>query len=175
MGGSFTLTHFVNNEKSMDVALTKSDANLLVKNKTMGIMMIETAHDRKFGEIKRSLQNSMVEGNNRYLVDKATAYTMISKFQPERQRGPNGRETTTSGVSFYQRADPMEGPPMPGTNGVLEAIVQCWRCGRNEHLSLFCPNVSDGFQGMQYMFNQTRTQLETFMKDSWLLIDTGST
>ena len=69
--------------------------------------------------MKRSLQNSMAEGHNRYPPNKATSYTMISKFVPERNRS-SAHDSPATGVSFYQKAASVKGAPVAGTNGFLE-------------------------------------------------------
>ena len=55
----------------------------------------------------RSLQNNMSQGYNRYPINKLVAYTMISKFVPEKKplSNPNidtyrNRDTTTTNISY---------------------------------------------------------------------------
>ena len=94
-----------------------------MEDKFLGMLMIEASNDRKYGEMKRSLQNSMAEGHNQYPPNKATAYTMISKFVLERNQDRNHslvQESPTTGVSFYQRAASVQGAQVAGTNKVLE-------------------------------------------------------
>ena len=84
-----------------------------MKDKLLVMLMIEASSDRKYGEMKRSLQKSMAEVNNRYPPNKATAYIMISKFVPDRNRS-SAHDSPATGVSFYQRAASVQGAPVAG-------------------------------------------------------------
>ena len=44
-------------------------------------MMVEAENDKYFHKYKRSLQNSMSEGKNRYPLNKEMAYTILSKYK----------------------------------------------------------------------------------------------
>ena len=59
LGGNLHPEELVNHEMKSDGTLTKDDAKYKVENKLMGIILIEAANDKKFGELKRSLQKSM--------------------------------------------------------------------------------------------------------------------
>ena len=123
IGGDVCFDAFVKKETAEDSALRPEAALTRVKYKFLGMLMIEASNGRKYGEIKRSLQNSMAEGHNRYPPNKATAYTMISKFFPERNQDRNRisvQDSPATGVLFYQRAASVKGAPVAGTNKVLE-------------------------------------------------------
>ena len=123
IGGDVCFKDFVKKETAEDSTLSPEAALPQVQNKFLGMLMIEASNDRKYGEMKRSLQNSMAEGHNQYPPNKATAYTMISKFVPERNQDRNRssvQDSPATGVSFYQRAASVQGAPVAGTNKVLE-------------------------------------------------------
>ena len=84
----------------------------------------------------------------------------------------------STGVSFCQRATPIYGLTVPGTNGIIDDMITCWKCKRRSHRYQFFQKADDkGFQGIQSMFNQgIHPPFEgQFTHPSWLLIDTGST
>ena len=174
---------FVKKKTAKDGALIPEADLTRVKDKFLGMLIIEASNDRKYGEMKRSLHNSMAEGHNRYPPNKATAYTMISKFVPERNQDRNHssvQDSPATGVSFYQSAASVQGAPVAGTNKVLETSIECWRCGRKGHRSPVYPSIDSGdnntgLQGMQYMFTQGADDTEEFTQATWILIDTGST
>jgi hypothetical protein len=86
MGGDLTPEGLIDKELQENGSLSNKEAATLVENKLIGIMMIEAANDKKFDEYRRSLQNSMSEGHNRYPTGKAAAYTMLSKYQPNKKK-----------------------------------------------------------------------------------------
>ena len=55
---------FVKKETAEDSALIPEADLTRVEDKLMGMLMIEDSNDRKYGEMKQSLQNSMAEGHN---------------------------------------------------------------------------------------------------------------
>ena len=65
MGGDLTPEGLIDKELQYDDSLSNKEAAALVENKLIGIMMIESANNKKFDEYRRSLQNSMSEGHNR--------------------------------------------------------------------------------------------------------------
>jgi len=86
----------------------------------------------------------MSQEHNRYPLNKLSAYTMLSKFMPEKKQPSNtnrdrdrSRSTTVINVFFYQRREPVEGPPILGTNGAMKNMVDCWNCGRKGHIYPF--------------------------------------
>ena len=64
MGGNLIPTRLVEREKDNDIHLDEDKANSIVESKLMGILMLEDTNDKKVGEYKRSLANSMSEGYN---------------------------------------------------------------------------------------------------------------
>ena len=167
------------------------DAQVAVEEKIVAILTIEGANDAKYGSVKRYLANQMVNGVDAYPDTKTQALTLLSKYigesaprktnskkggdkSKERNSGANDTDTSDINVSFYQhRAPPVEGPPIPGTDGKLLPEARCYNCGRLGHISPTCGEASAvGFQGVQ---SEGNTGLPTLMKDSWLLVDSGST
>ena len=183
IGGDVCFEKTFKKETAEDSTLIPEAALTRVEDKFLGMLIIEASNNRKYGEMKRSLHNSMAEGHNRYPPNKATAYTMISKFVPERNQESNRSSVHNSpatGVLFYQRAASIQGAPVVGTNKVLETSIECWCCGRKGHRSPVYPLIysgdnNTGFQGMQYMFTQGAYDIEEFTQATSILIDTGST
>ena len=99
IGGDVCFDPFVKKVTAKDSALSPEAAITRVEDEFLGMLIIEASNDRKYGEMKRSLQNSMAERHNRYPPNKATAYTMISKFLPERNRN-SAHDSPATGVSF---------------------------------------------------------------------------
>ena len=86
------------------------------------------------------------------------------------------RDRPATSVSFYQRATPMNGPPVVGKNGITEDMITSWKCGCSDHISLLFPKADNkGLQGIQFMFTQGEyTQFAgQFTHPSWILIDTA--
>ena len=71
----------VTRERDEELSLSAAQAGVILENKIIGVLMVEAACDKDFREYKRSIQNSMSEGNNRYPHNKAMAYTMLSKYK----------------------------------------------------------------------------------------------
>ena len=128
----------------------------------------------------------MYQGHNRYPINKLASYKMISNFVPEKKQPSNknrnrnrerNHNTATTNISFYQRRTPVEWPLVPGTNGTVESMIDCWNCERK------CPifplySEATCFQGMQLTFSQKRLDIShvtQFVKFTLLLIVTGST
>ena len=109
-------------ERSEDSSLSPEADLTRVEDKFLGMLLIEDSNDRKYGEMKRSLQNSMAEGHNRYPPNKAIAYTMISKFVLERNCS-SAHDLPVTGVLFYRREASVQGAPVAGTNKVLETSI----------------------------------------------------
>ena len=82
---------------------------------------------------------------------------MISNCVPKNKQLSNtnrdrdrNRDTTAPNVSSYQHQEPVEGRPVPGTNGTVENMVDCWKYGRKGHIFSLCSEVTR-FQGIQFM------------------------
>ena len=70
VGGNLMPQTLVTRERDEDLSLSAAQAGVIVENKIIGVLMVEAACDKDFREYKRSLQNSMSEGNNRILTTK---------------------------------------------------------------------------------------------------------
>ena len=103
----------------------------------MGTLLIKSESDKKYGDMKRSLINSMTHGYNHYPNRKAASYNMFCKYLPERIKKNNEsktmRDRPTTGVSFYQRATPIYGPPVAGTNDITEDMITFYKFGHRGH------------------------------------------
>ena len=73
VGGNLMAQTRATRERDEDLSLSAAQAGVIVENKIIGVLMVEAACDKDFREYKRSLQNSMSEGNNRYPHNKAMA------------------------------------------------------------------------------------------------------
>ena len=125
----------------------------------MGTLLIESAIGKNYGNLKRSLINSMTQKRNRYHNSKADAYTILCRYIPKNIKNKN--ESTTignrpaTGVPICQRATTTDGPLVEVTNGITEDMITCCKYGRHGHRSLLFPKSNNkGFQGMQLMFTQ---------------------
>ena len=132
----------------------------------MGTLFIESENGKKYGYLKMFLINSMTQEHNRYPTSKADAYTMLFEYAPKRLKSNNNlmatRNRPATCVSFYQRDTPVDGPPVAGTNGIIEEMSNCWKYGHSGYRSLLCTNSNTkGFQGMQFMFTQDMQPLFT--------------
>ena len=101
----------------------------------------------------------MTLGHKHYPNGKAASYTILCKYIPKCTKKNNEsttmRKMPVTGVSFYQRATPFNGPPVAGKNYSTEDIITFWKCRHRGHRSPLCPKFDDkGFQGMQFMFTQ---------------------
>ena len=74
----------------------------------------------------------MTQGYIGYPNSKAAAYNMLYKYVPECTKNKNYsttmRDRPAIGVSFYQRATPVDGTPVAVINGITDDIITCWRC-----------------------------------------------
>ena len=195
VGGNLHPPHLVEAYKKKHTNATDDEAKEAVEEKMLAIITIEGASDAKYSSLKRHLANQMVHGVDIYPDKRSQSHTLLAKFippeptqkkqtnpNPTNQRGgqsnTNGGDTSRVNVTFHQRRAPeVEGPPVAGTDGEIHPNVTCFRCGRKGHYSNKCDKDEVMFQGVQYYafmqrLDETSSKL---IKDSWLLIDSGST
>ena len=53
------------------------DTDVIMEEKLMGDLLINSASDKKYGDLNRYLINSTIQGHNCYPYSKAAAYTML--------------------------------------------------------------------------------------------------
>ena len=114
----------------------------------MGYLLIESASNNN------PLIISMTQGQNRYPNIKSTAINMLCKYVSEHIKNKNNSTTIcnrlATGVSFYQRATPINGPPVAETNGIAEDIITFCKCSCRSHIYPLFPKADDKvFQGMK--------------------------
>mmetsp|Transcript_18801 Transcript_18801/g.21383 ORF Transcript_18801/g.21383 Transcript_18801/m.21383 type:complete len:567 (+) Transcript_18801:256-1956(+) len=204
LGGDLCPSVLVSAEKSTDGSyLTAKEANARVEEKILAMITIEGAMDSRYSSLKRMLANQMVQGTDQYPESRSKAQTLLSKYVPDKpvkakdskqkpkdnnrpteengvdtntpaDTNPNDTDTGDVNVSFHQRAEPIDGPPVAGTNGEIIDGRTCFACGHPGHLASFCPNI--GFQGVQHAFIQDiNTDSGDIISINWILLDTGST
>ena len=84
----------------------------------------------------------MIQGHNHYPNIMADAYTIMCKYIHESTKNKN--ESTTmydrpaTGVSFYQCATPVDGPPVEETDGITEDIITCCKYGFLNQPNIHC-------------------------------------
>ncbi len=186
-------------EQTEDASLTDEKALDIVEEKFLAIVLIESAHPRKFGSVRTDLQNDMLKGVDNYPHSLSDAYNMLSKYKiggnnnrnnPPRDRTRNNQNGDHGQVSlqFFQGNDratrSADQTPVAGTNGFVynDTRIWCYTCGRTGHKSPFCPSADaqpdTGFQGMQVCFAQLPAASQAvgqFVHSNWLLLDSGST
>ena len=90
----------------------------------MGTLIIESSKENKYRDLKKSLINRMTQGHNHYPTRKAAAYAILCKYVTERPKSKNELTETgdrpVTGVSFYRRATPVDGPPVSGEMSLLK-------------------------------------------------------
>ena len=120
VGGDINPDILIFREQHTNAQLGKKEVKELVEDKLMGILLLESANDKKYGDFQRLLQNNMSQGHNYYPINKSVAYTMLSKFLLEKKNPSNTnkdrtRDTSAANVSFYQQREPVDGTPISGT------------------------------------------------------------
>ena len=145
-------------------------------------LLVDSANNKKYGDLNMSLINSMTHGHNRYPTSYAAIYTILCKYVPESNNNKKDsitmRDRPVKGVSFYQRAIPVDRPTAAGTNGITEYMITFCKCGHRGHRYPLFPKFNDNVsQGIQFMFAQgMHPQFAVqFTHTSWLLIDTRYT
>ena len=153
VGGKMHPEEFQAKEKFINTSRSDKDTVVTVEENIIGNIIIDSESDNKYGDLKRFLISSMTHGNNRYPNIKAAAYTMFCKYVPGHTNNKNKSTTIcdspTTSVSFYQRANPVNEPPVAGTIVITKDMITRWKCRRRGHRSKLCPKVDDkGFRSM---------------------------
>ena len=187
--GSLAFPALVEIEKQNGVSSDVAEKK--VEDKVMAMLLLEAANPKKYDDLRISLLNNMLQGDNRYPTTKAEAYSMLSKYVPSntRERGQSDRNPRVA-INVFQRCAPVDGPPIPGADNTCNPQWTCWNCGRCGHKS---PNCTEprraGFQGMQIAtpvclaqstcnpptLNDNVSMASQIIQPSWLLLDSGST
>ena len=94
-----------------------------------GTLLIKSENDNKYGGLKRLIIKSINQGHNRFPSIKAAAYNIFWKYVPELTKNENKsramRDRTATGVSFYQRATPVDVTQVTVKNGINGDMITC--------------------------------------------------
>ena len=190
IGGTLHPKYLIESYAASNPAKSADEVKAAVEEKIMAILTIEGANEVKYGAVKRHLANQMVHGVDIYPSTRSQSQTLLAKFVSEENKKQNNNnrngkpgatnntsDTNKINVSFFQnRAAPVDGPALAGSDGKVQLDKRCYKCGRVGHISTVCTTSSDGFQGFQYLnFSQNKGADRAIMKESWVLIDSGST
>ena len=148
-GGNMHIEELQANERVINTSRSDEDTAVTVEDKLIVTLLIDSESDNKYEDLQRSIINSMTQGHNRYPNIKVAAYTMLCKYVTEHIDNKNNSTTIhgrpATGVSFYQRDTPIDGPPVAGTNDITEDMITCWKCGHRGHRYPLCPKSDDTF------------------------------
>ena len=191
IGGTLHPKYLVEAYSKEHPGKSADEVKVAIEDKIIAILTIEGANETKYSAVKRHLANQKVNGIDIYPTSKSQVLTLLAEFVTGKEKKPNNNrryekqqsapdsdDTSKVNVSFFQqKAPPVDGPPVAGTNGVMEENIRCFKCGRKGHYSNNCSVVpASGFQGFQhYLFSQNHSATRAIMKESWILLDSGST
>ena len=118
----------------------------------MVTLIIKSANNNKYGDLKRLLINITTHGQNCYPTSKADTYTMLCKFFPKITKNKNESTATCdrpyTGVSFYQRTTPVDGQPVERTNVTIEEMINFWQYVHRGHISPLHPNANTKYSNV---------------------------
>ena len=89
VGGNMNPEELQYKEKVINTSRSDKDTDVTVEDKLTGTLLIKSASDNKYGDLKRWLINSITLGHNRYTYIKADTYTIFYKYIPERIKNKN--------------------------------------------------------------------------------------
>ena len=76
-------------EKVINPSRSDKDTAVTVEKKLMGNFLMELASNKKYGDLKRPLINSMTQGKNHYTNRMSDAYTMLCNYITGRIKNKN--------------------------------------------------------------------------------------
>jgi hypothetical protein len=126
---------------------------LAAKRKSIAIAFLKNADRARYGGLWGDLENQFTRGLDHYPGDVVGAYNLLTNYKPpprqyqQRQQVQHDDSDTASGVSaltFLQGTG-----PVPGTNGVTHATVECFHCHDKGHYADLCP-ARDGTTMLQF-------------------------
>ena len=105
VGGNMHPEELQAKQKVVNILCSDKDTAVTVEKNLMGSLLIDSEINKNYGCLKRSLIKSMNNGNNQYPNIKATAYTMLCKYAPERiknnENSTTMRNSPATGVLLY--------------------------------------------------------------------------
>ena len=88
-GGNMHPEELQAKEKVINPSRSDEYTDVTVEEKLTGTLLINTASDNKYVDMKRSLINITTQGHNSYPISKASIYTMLYKHVPVRIKNKN--------------------------------------------------------------------------------------
>ena len=177
-------TELLAKEKLKDPVITDEE----VRQKYAAMVFIMGADAKRYSDMWKDLSNSLLLGEDKYPTDLMAAVHMMTHWKGSSSGGPGnntnnrrrnggggGNNTTGGDLNF------MQCQPVAGTNGVLRADIQCYRCNQYGHFGNVCPNnttsTADGNREYQFtqIFLTFFAKSRNFLSPTLIIIDTGST
>jgi hypothetical protein len=156
-GGAGSLTYFPNIIKkeleskkiNMDKASTSEmrDAKMIVRDKSLAVLMLSGANREKYGELKCSMAENYVTGTSEYPESPEVVLRILSAYTPPpgwNRRLKQERGVRDEGEMFVQ---------LDGRDNSWKKNISCHNCGKKGHLKRECPNRKTNKGGEQFHAN----------------------
>jgi hypothetical protein len=121
-------------------AANRKRAVLSAKRKSIAIAFLKNADPTRYSGLLRDLENQYSRGLDHYPADVVASYNLLTNYKaPPRQHQPRpptqpDDSDSVSALTFLQGTG-----PVPGTDGVTHATVECFHCHDKGHYANLCP------------------------------------